>query len=235
MKKSLSNQNSRVYNEKWEMILAHLGLAKSIARKFCRYYDCMDIYDDSVSEAYKALIDAVRNFKAENGTTLACYAYPWIQKAILKYIKKEKRHGIHVSRSFLLLVSKASVLVERLFEQRQTLSLHAIADYLGASLEEAEKALSFLALSFTDVDTIHPSQEESLSLKKQQNTPQDSLCQNFGILDDKIQELRPEWRTMMIKRYIESKSFTQIAAEMNQKNTTIKVWHKRALDSLRCL
>ncbi len=233
MKKSLSNQNNMTLDE--QMILSHLRLVKSIAYKLCRNFGCSDLYEDMVSEGSSALMDAVRNFKPEMGVTLACYAYPWIHKAMLKYIKKEKRQGIHVSRTFLALVQDVKKVLKVLDHKRETASLQTIAAMADSTVEETEKALHFLALSFCDVDSIHPSDEEKISLKKQPESGQNPLSLDFGMLEEKVQKLRPEWRIMIMKHYIESKSFTQIAVEMNQKIATIKVWHKRALASLRKL
>lgn len=233
MKKDLSVSTQN--NKKYDIVLSHLGLVKSIARNLCNGYGCLDIYEDTVSEGYKALIDAVLNFDSEKGVTLACYAYPWIKKAILKYIKKEKRHGIQVSRTFIVLVKKVKEAVETLSSQKQSFSFQTIANKVNTSLEDVEKAIHFLALSFSDIDAINPLQEENLSLKKQSYNDQTFLYQDFGLLEEKVQQLRPEWCIVIRKHYIESKTFNQIAIEMNQKHSTVKVWHKRAIETLRCI
>lgn len=73
------------------LILAHMPLVCSIARRICRVYGCWELYPDLVQEGAIALIRAVDKFDYRRGVRLATFAYPRIEGAMLRFLGKERR------------------------------------------------------------------------------------------------------------------------------------------------
>ncbi len=58
-----------------KLILAHIGLVKSIAADLCKKYGCRFRREELISEGHVALIKAVDGFKPELGWRVVTYAY----------------------------------------------------------------------------------------------------------------------------------------------------------------
>ena len=69
--------------ERERLVIAHLGLVKSIAKRICQAIDRYDLFEDLVQEGTVALIEAVNRFDPDRGVRLATYAYPRIKGAML--------------------------------------------------------------------------------------------------------------------------------------------------------
>jgi RNA polymerase primary sigma factor len=80
-KKSLRTEQSE------RLILAHMGFAEAIARKYKVKFPSADI-DDLIQAGNVGLIEAARRFDTrvaqERGAKFTTYAYPWIKKYIIQ-------------------------------------------------------------------------------------------------------------------------------------------------------
>lgn len=78
--------------ERDQLVLSHLGLARSIANRLARG-NCV-LVDDLAQEGHIGLIEAASRFDPARGYQFSTYATFWVRERILQYLLKLGRGGV---------------------------------------------------------------------------------------------------------------------------------------------
>ena len=129
-----------------ELVIAHLGLVKSIARKLCNPESNPELFNDLVQKGNVAFIEAVYRFDEDKGARLGTYAYLDVKGAMLDYIDKEQWRGINIPRPLRDLARKVGRVHDQLMQElgRQP-TVEEIAQAVGELIEKVKEALDLLA------------------------------------------------------------------------------------------
>ncbi|WP_017186887.1 RNA polymerase sigma factor SigB [Alkalibacillus haloalkaliphilus] len=131
-----------------KIIYKYENLVHSLAKKYSKN---SEIHEDLVQVGMLGLMAAIRRYDSSYGKSFESFAVPTIIGEIKRFIR-DKTWSVHVPRRIKELGPKIKTAVEELTtENQRSPSVAEIADYLGASEEEAletmEMSQSYNALS----------------------------------------------------------------------------------------
>lgn len=189
-----------------QLVIEHLGLVKSIARKLCNPESNPELFNNLVQEGNVALIEAVDRFDPNKSVRLGTYAYPGIKGAMLDYLDEEQRKGINIPRPLRDLARKVGRVHDRLMQEleRQP-TVEEIAQVVGEPNERVKDALDLLACwPIESLDELmEPTEEgrEAWEPSSQEPSPDEEVIIRVGI-DAALRELRDDWREIVIRHVI---------------------------------
>jgi RNA polymerase sigma factor (sigma-70 family) len=131
-----------------------MGMIVSLAKKFTKNDD-PERHRDLIQEGVTAYLDAFSNFKQQEGVKFSSYAYPFVRKAMLNFVLRNKSIINQLStdgaRKAFFNISKMSDNVGKLTEAEAK----SIAERLGISASDIFWAERAVATTTVDVCETH--------------------------------------------------------------------------------
>ena len=207
------------------------GLIWSIVR---RYYGRGTEPDDLYQLACVGFIKAVRGFDVSLGTEFSTYAVPMIAGEIRRFLRDD---GIvKVSRT----LKENSWKIRResdLFRQRKGRepTVNELQECTGMTPEEIVQAMDF-SVEVDSIDrTVHQSDGSEISLLDRlqvENTRTEELL-NRVMLEQLLAELPEKERRLIIMRYLQDRSQTEVARMMGVSQVQVSRLEKKILKQMR--
>jgi RNA polymerase sporulation-specific sigma factor len=209
----------------------NVGLIKSIVKRFLnRGYE----YEDLFQLGSIGLLKAIKNFDAEYRVRFSTYAVPMIAGEIKRFLRDD---GIvKVSRSLKELNSKIRQAKDRLIRDNgREPTLSEISEELGIPPEDIVMAVDAASTPEYLYDTIHRDDGSPIFLIDKVATEEDKSDEMLDrlTLKEMIHKLKPRERQIIMMRYFQDRTQTQIAQKLGISQVQVSRIEKRILDKMR--
>ena len=206
-----------------EVILENSNLIYSIASKFGSGQDMDDLFQAGCI----GMMEAYKKFDASRGVKFTTFAYPYILGRISEYVREN--HTVKLSKDMMRAkknVDKAKMYLSQELMREPT--NEELSDYLNIPLENLNMLVSYNGDGYSLDETYF----DDLSLY-------DVLADNeidydtLVFLKSEIEALPEPDRTIMIKRYYEDMTQSEIAKNLGLNQVDISRREKKALVQFR--
>ncbi len=216
-----------------ELIMAHMGLAEYLARRFGNRGEPLD---DLVQVACIALIKAVDRFEPERGIEFSTYATHTIDGELKRHFR-DKGWAVRAPRRlqelYLLLGDVVASLSQEL---KRSPTVPELALRAGVSEEEVLEALEAgRAYRFASLDTPTSSDEEgeSLGARLGQDDPGFGSADERATLSPLIAQLPEREHAILALRFVEGLTQSEIANRLGISQMHVSRLLARSLAQLR--
>lgn len=213
------------------LVSNNIGLVKSVMRRFMnRGYEADDLFQlGSIG-----LIKAIQKFDTKFNVRFSTYAVPMIIGEIKRFLRDDGI--IKVSRSLKQTANKAKVAKERLSKELgREPTINEIAIDIDVDKEDIIMALeSNLAPEYL-YDVIHQNDGSPIHLidRVSANDKEDLNLVDKITLKEIISKLKPRERQIIVMRYYNDKTQTEIAKILGISQVQVSRIEKRVLSSLK--
>ena len=213
------------------LVSENMGLVWSIVRRFDgRGYDPEDLFQiGSIG-----LIKAIDKFDLSFDVKFSTYAVPMIAGEIKRFLRDDGM--IKVSRVLKETAVKAKGVKEALnLKLGREPTLNEIAGELGICVEELAAAMESGAEIESLQKTIYQGDGSSIHLMdklEEKSNPAEEVM-NKMLLGRLLNELSPQERKIIIRRYYMEQTQTQIAKELGISQVQVSRMEKKILKSMR--
>lgn len=206
-----------------EVILENSNLIYSIATKFGSGQDMDDLFQAGCI----GMMEAYKKFDASRGVKFTTFAYPYILGRISEYVREN--HAVKLSKDMMRAkkkVDKAKMYLSQELMREPT--NEELSDYLNIPLENLNMLVSYNGDGYSLDETYF----DDLSLY-------DVLADNeidydtLVFLKSEIEALPEPDRTIMIKRYYEDMTQSEIAKNLGLNQVDISRREKKTLVKFR--
>ena len=209
----------------------NIGLIKSIVKRFLnRGYE----YEDLFQLGSIGLLKAIKNFDPGYNVRFSTYAVPMIAGEIKRFIRDD---GIvKVSRSLKELNGKIRQAKDRLTKENgKEPTLNEISEELGVPSEDVVMAIDATAAPEYLYDTIHQDDGSPIFLIDKVVAEEDKSGEMLDrlTLKEMIRKLKPRERQIIMMRYFQDRTQTQIAQKLGIYQVQVSRIEKRVLDKMR--
>ncbi len=211
--------------------LDNMGLIWSIVRRFAgRGHDLEDLFQiGSIG-----LMKAIDKFDLSYEVRFSTYAVPMIAGEVKRFLRDDGM--IKVSRSLKEMAIKARAARESLTcALGREPTVEEIAKEMGVSKEEVAASMEAGAEVESLYKTIQKEDENGLCLMdkiEDENQDQERLL-NHMVLKELIQGLEEKEREIILRRYFENQTQTEIAKALNISQVQVSRLEKRILKQMR--
>jgi len=224
-----AQKGNRVAQER--LVEHNLGLVRSIVKKFQnRGYDREDLFQlGSIG-----LIKAIQNFNTSFGVKFSTYAVPMIMGEIKRFLRDDGI--IKVSRSLKETYQKIHLVKEKLSKTLyREPTLEEISSELGIEKEEITMALEAGYNPEYLYDTIHQDDGSPVLLidKISNESIEDISIVDRITLKELISRLEPRERQIVVMRYFQDKTQTEIANKLGISQVQVSRIEKKILSRMR--
>lgn len=209
-----------------ELVLKYDSLIASIVNKYAHSYNWEDLYQ----VGRKALQIASQKYDESMNTKFSTYAVFWIKGEILEYLRKDK--NIRISREMINLNRKVKVAYDKFYTNT---GRYPTSYELALILKEREdKIIEVLNLNQNteSLDQKSEYDENDLTLYDTVGCKEDIDNIDMISLKDALNDLPMDDRNLIIKRYFEDKTQTELAKEMNVSQVKVYRMERKILDEL---
>lgn len=215
-----------------ELLVRHnTALVKSIVKKYLgRGVD----FDDLFQIGCMGLVKAINNYDEQFNVRFSTYAVPMIIGEIKRFLRDDGM--IKVSRSLKELAAKAAAVQEQL---RRSLGrdpgIMEIADRLGVAVEDVAMAMDAARPHMSIYEQVYDDGSETTLLDRmQQNGSEDHLQVDKILLKDLLQQLDQRERQLIVLRYFQDRTQSEIAKLMGVSQVQVSRLESRIISKLRC-
>lgn len=214
-----------------QLVLDNMGLIWSIVRRFAgRGYEMEDLFQiGSIG-----LMKAIDKFDLSYEVRFSTYAVPMIAGEVKRFLRDDGM--IKVSRSLKEMGMKARMVRERLTcSLGREPTVEEIAREMGVSKEEVAASMEAGAEVESLYKTIQKEDEGGLCLMdkiEDQNQDHERLL-NHMVLKELIEGLDEKEREIILRRYFENQTQTEIAKALNISQVQVSRLEKRILKQMR--
>lgn len=214
-----------------QLVLGNVGLVWSIVRRFAgRGHELDDLYQIGCI----GLIKAIDKFNLEFDVKFSTYAVPMITGEIKRFLRDDGM--IKVSRSLKELgIRVNSVREQMLWELGREPGLDELAKRVGASREEVAASME----AATEVESIYKNvgagEKQNLRLLDRlpdEREEQEELL-NRMVLNQLLNQLESKEREIIMRRYFENQTQSQIAADLHISQVQVSRLEKKILRKMR--
>ena len=210
-----------------QLVLDNVGLVWSIVRRFAgRGHELEDLYQIGCI----GLIKAIDKFNLEFDVKFSTYAVPMITGEIKRFLRDDGM--IKVSRSLKELGMRISSIREQMtWELGREPGLEEIALRAGVSREEAAASME----ASTEVESIYRTvgsgEDQNLRLldKLPDERQQQEELLNKIVLKQLLEQLSEKDREIIMRRYFDNQTQSQIAADLNISQVQVSRLEKKIL------
>ncbi|MDI6706445.1 MAG: RNA polymerase sporulation sigma factor SigF [Bacillota bacterium] len=213
------------------LVKSNIGLIKSIVKRFLnRGYE----YEDLFQLGSIGLLKAIKNFDIRYNVKFSTYAVPMIVGEIKRFLRDDGM--IKVSRSLKEINGKMKQVKERLTRDLgREPSLNEISGELGIPTEDLVMAIDAMAAPEYLYDTIHQDDGSPVFLIDKVSADEDH---NTDMLDritlkEIISKLKPRERQIIMMRYFQDKTQTQIAEKLGISQVQVSRIEKKIIEKMR--
>ena len=214
-----------------QLVLENMGLIWSIVRRFQgRGHEMEDLFQiGSIG-----LMKAIDKFDLSYDVRFSTYAVPMIMGEIKRFLRDDGM--IKVSRSLKEMGMKARTVSEALTNLLgREPTVEAIAREIGASKEEVAASMEAGAEVESLYKTIQKEDDSGLCLMdkiEDENQDQERLL-NHMVLSELIHELGEKEQEIILRRYYENQTQTEIARALNISQVQVSRLEKKILKQMR--
>ncbi len=214
-----------------QLVFDNMGLVWSIVRRFSgRGYDMEDLFQiGSIG-----LMKAIDKFDLTYEVRFSTYAVPMITGEIKRFLRDDGM--IKVSRSVKEMGMKVRMVREKLTsDYGREPTVEEIAGQIGVSKEEVAASIEAGAEVESLYKPVSKGDEPGLMLMdkiEDQDESQEKLL-NHMVLRSLIEELGEKERTIIIRRYFENQTQTQVAEALGISQVQVSRLEKKILRQMR--
>lgn len=213
------------------LVMNNVGLVWSIVRHFSgRGYDLEDLFQiGSIG-----LLKAIDKFNLDFDVKLSTYAVPMITGEIKRFLRDDGM--IKVSRSVKELGMRVRSVRERMsYELGREPNLEELAEAVGASREEVAASMEAAAEVESIYKTVGNGEDQNLCLldKIQDEDEAQERLMNQMVLKELLLKLSEKDREIIIRRYYDNQTQSQIAADLNISQVQVSRLEKKILRQMR--
>ena len=214
-----------------QLVLENMGLIWSIVRRFQgRGHEMEDLFQiGSIG-----LMKAIDKFDLSYDVRFSTYAVPMIMGEIKRFLRDDGM--IKVSRSLKEMGMKARTVSEALTNLLgREPTVEEIAREMGASKEEVAASMEAGAEVESLYKTIQKEDDSGLCLMdkiEDENQDQERLL-NHMVLSELIHELGEKEQEIILRRYYENQTQTEIARALNISQVQVSRLEKKILKQMR--
>lgn len=214
-----------------QLVLDNMGLIWSIVRRFQgRGYEMEDLFQIGSIGLMKAIDKFDMSFEVRFST----YAVPMIMGEVKRFIRDDGM--IKVSRSLKEMGMRARAVRESLtYSLGREPTMEEIATEIGASKEEVAASIEAGAEVESLYRTVQKQDESGLCLMdkiEDENQDQEKLL-NHMVLEGLIRQLGGKEREIILRRYYENQTQTEIAKALNISQVQVSRLEKKILRQMR--
>lgn len=214
-----------------QIVLTNTGLVWSVVRRFNgRGYEAEDLFQIGCI----GLLKAVDRFDLSFDVCFSTYAVPMIAGEIRRFLRDDGM--LKVSRSVKELAMRVRTARENLTAKLgHEPGIDELASQVGASREEVAASLEAVA----QVDSIYRNignkegQEFTLIDRLTDENKEEEKLMNRLVLERLMERLEGVEREIIVRRYFEDKTQTQIAKELSLSQVQVSRMEKRILQRMR--
>lgn len=213
------------------LVEENMGLVYTIARRFQGRGHEME---DLIQIGCIGLIKAIDKFDTTFEVKFSTYAVPMIAGEIRRFLRDDGM--IKVSRSLKETAAKACMTREILEKRNgREPTLEEISEEIGAAREDIVLAMESAAEVESLHQTIYQGDGNAISLMdrlEEKSDPNEELL-NHMVLNELLQGLPGEERTLLRMRYFDEKTQTQVAKALGMSQVQVSRYEKKILKKLR--
>ena len=217
-----------------ELIYGNLRLVLSVIQRFCGRKEPID---DIFQVGCIGLIKAIDNFNVELDVKFSTYAVPMIIGEVRRYLRDN--NSIRVSRSMRDLAYRAlSAREELMRDGANEPTAQAIADKLGENKLSVIRAMEAIVEPISLYEPVFNESGDSLYVIDQLSDTSESeeMWQENVALSEAIETLCPREKNIIIRRFYNNKTQTEVANEIGISQAQVSRLEKGAIMKLRrCL
>lgn len=214
-----------------QLVMKNVGLVWSIVRHFSgRGCELEDLYQIGCI----GLLKAIDKFDLSFDVKFSTYAVPMITGEIKRFLRDDGM--IKVSRSVKELGIRVRSMREQLTNQMgREPSLEEIAEQLGVSREEAAASLDAAAEVESIYRTVNAGEDQNLCLldKLPDEREDQEHLMNQMVLKQLLEQLDDKERSIIMRRYFENQTQSQIAADLHISQVQVSRLEKKILIKMR--
>ena len=214
-----------------QLVLDNVGLVWSIVRRFAgRGHELEDLYQIGCI----GLIKAIDKFNLEFDVKFSTYAVPMITGEIKRFLRDDGM--IKVSRSLKELGMRVSSIREKMiWELGREPGLEELAVRAGVSREEVAASMEASVEVESIYRTVGSGEDQNLRLldKLQDEHEQQEELLNKMVLKQLLEQLSQKDREIIMRRYFENQTQSQIAADLNISQVQVSRLEKKILRKMR--
>ncbi len=214
-----------------QLVLDNVGLVWSIVRRFAgRGHELEDLYQIGCI----GLIKAIDKFNLEFDVKFSTYAVPMITGEIKRFLRDDGM--IKVSRSLKELGMRVSSIREKMiWELGREPGLEELAVRAGVSREEVAASMEASVEVESIYRTVGSGEDQNLRLldKLQDEHEQQEELLNKMVLKQLLEQLSGKDREIIMRRYFENQTQSQIAADLNISQVQVSRLEKKILRKMR--
>lgn len=205
-----------------EVILENSKLIYSIASKF----GGNDI-DDLFQAGCIGMMEAYKKFDVSKGVKFTTYAYPFILGRISEYVREN--HTVRISKDMMRMKSKVGKVKEYLTQElmREPTDLE-LSEYLNVDVKNLNMVLNYQG-DGVSLDEYYLDDLSLYDVISDGNWDYNNLI----FVKQAIENLEEPERTIMIKRYFEDMTQSEIAGSLGLSQVDISRREKKVLIKLR--
>ena len=211
-------------------INCNLRLVLSVSQ---RYSHKVDNLDDIFQIGCVGLIKAVDNFKAEFGVRFSTYAVPMILGEVRRYLREG---SVRVSRGVRDIAYQALQARDKLErESVDEASIDMIADEMKLPVYKVLYCLDAISDPVSLSETVYSDEEDGVSLQDHiadKKCSENAWAENVTLFDD-LRALDDKERNILVKRYFEGKTQTEVSQEIGLSQAQVSRLEKNAMSQLR--
>lgn len=213
------------------LVEENMGLVYTIVRRFAGRGHEME---DLIQIGSIGLIKAIDKFNPAFDVKFSTYAVPMIAGEIKRFLRDDGM--IKVSRSLKETAGKAYMVRETLEKKHgREPTLEEISEEIGAAREDIVLAMESAAEVESLHKTIYQGDGNAISLMdklEEQGNPNEELL-NHMMLNDVMQTLHEEERTLIRLRYFEDKTQMEVARALGMSQVQVSRYEKKILKKMR--
>lgn len=205
-----------------KLLVENENLIYSVASKFTKYKDKEDLFQAGCV----GMMEAYKNYDKTKGTKFTTYAYPYIFGEINKYVRED--HTIKLSKDMQKLKSKIetakNILTQKLMHVP---NIKELSSYL-----EIEEEIINSVINYNDPYSIDKEIDEDTSMHE---IIPDKIIDYDSLIDLKteIEYLEEPERTIMIERYYNDITQTELSKRLGLSQVDISRREKKVLTKLK--
>lgn len=216
---------------KERLVEKNIALVKSLVKKFLnRGYE----YEDLFQLGSIGLVKAIYNYNPSYNVRFSTYAVPMIIGEIKRFLRDDSM--IKVSRSLKELVTKANAAKEYLkAELKREPTIQEIAENIESSPDEIIYAMEAVRAPTSIYDVIYEDDDNPILLidKVSEEYSQEDEAMVRLTLKDLLSKLEKRERTIIVMRYFQDKTQSEIAKLLDISQVQVSRIEKRILRKMR--
>lgn len=213
-----------------KFIVGNMRLVLSLVKRF---WSKNANADDVFQAGCIGLIKAIDNFDLSVGVKFSTYAVPMIIGEIKRYLRDG--NSLRVSRSIRDMAYKVLKAREKLEEEDKESGIENIAEELNVAVREVVYALDAISDPVSLYDPVYNKSGDALLLMDQiyDEKNNDEVWTEHVALNEAMNKLQERERKILLLRYYEGKTQTEISEEVGISQAQVSRLEKSAIDNIR--